>query len=100
MTFVRRKVNTVSATRMVTIGNPLRSKASMVISGASIIGSNFVINQATTTCISGAVFKKGQRCHVAIRFAPGVTGRLSAVVMVSDNTINSPHLMLVYGIGK
>jgi hypothetical protein len=99
MTFLRRKINTVSPARMITIGNPFRSKAPMVIGGVSVIGSNFVINTATTTCTSGATFAKGKSCHVAIRFAPGVTGRLSANVMVSDNTTNSPHLMLVYGTG-
>jgi len=82
---------------MIVIGNPAHSKSPLVISSVALVGSNFAVDSASTTCISGAEVQAGSKCHIALSFTPGSTGRLGATLMITDNSTNGPHLVMVYG---
>ena len=84
---------------MVVIANPLRNKSLLIIGSLSLIGSNYIIDSGTTTCTGGAGLSPGKHCRIGLRFAPGVTGRLSATLSVSDTSSNSPHLVALHGMG-
>jgi hypothetical protein len=99
MLFGPHKVGTFTVARMVSIGNPLRNQSALVIGSTSIIGSNFVIDSASTTCVSGASIARGTHCRVGVRFAPGVQGLLAATLMITDSSSNGPHLVALHGRG-
>jgi hypothetical protein len=92
-------MNTASAVRLVTIGNPLRNKSALVIGSLNFSVGNFTIDSASTTCTIGAKVARGAHCHVGVRFAPGVQGLLGSTLIVTDSASNSPHLIQLYGQG-
>jgi subtilase family serine protease len=98
--FGGKKVGKASRVRMVTIINPSRNKSSLVIGGIGLSDGNFAVDPARTTCTTGAVLPRGARCRVGVLFAPGVQGRLSATLSISDSAINSPHLVALRGRGR
>lgn len=103
MTFVRRKVGTISALRFVTVANPLRNKSAMVVGGLELreqTGSNFLVDSPSTTCTPGVSLARGKHCRIGIRFAPAVSGQLSTTLLVTDSAINSPHLVQIYGTSR
>lgn len=98
--FGRRKVGTTSAPKMVVIANPLRNKSPLIISSLGLLGSNYLVDSGTTTCTGGASLSPGKHCRVGLRFAPTVTGHLSATLTVADTSMNSPHLVALHGTGR
>jgi hypothetical protein len=92
------KVGTISRPKMVSIGNPLRSKFALVIDNVSLIESNnFAIDSTSTTCNNRMSLARGKHCLIRLRFALGVTRHLSVTLMVIESASNSPHLMPIYG---
>jgi hypothetical protein len=84
---------------MIVITNPMRNKSSLIIGSLSLLGSNYLIDAGTTTCTDGASMSPGHHCRVGLRFAPGVTGHLSATLTVTDTSTNGPHLVALHGTG-
>jgi len=97
--FGRHKVGRASAPKMVVIANPLRNKSPLIIGSLSLVGSNYLIDAGITTCTGGVSLSPGHHCRVGLRFAPGVTGHLSATLTVSDTSTNGPHLVALHGTG-
>ena len=97
--FGRHRVGSTSAPKMVVIANPLRNKSPLIIGTLGLAHGNYVIDPGTTSCIDGASLLPGHHCRVGLRFAPGVTGHLSATLTVSDTSTNSPHLVALHGTG-
>jgi hypothetical protein len=85
---------------MVVLRNPPRNKAPLTITGFGLMGSNFVIDSATTTCINGLSVKAGSHCRIGVRFVPGSTGRLIDILTIVDNATNSPHQVSLRGNAK
>jgi hypothetical protein len=92
-------VGTVSAVKIVVIGNPLRNKSALVIGTVSFSEGNFIVDSASTTCTSGASVARGAHCRIGVRFAPGVQGLLGSTLIVTDSASNSPQLVMLYGRG-
>jgi hypothetical protein len=95
--FPLRKAGTASRSKMIVVGNSADNKSQLVIGSTIVIGSNFVIDSANTTCTTGASLKPGSKCHVGLSFTPSSAGRLAATLMITDNSSNGPHLVMAHG---
>lgn len=99
MLFGPHRVGTVSVVRMVTIANPARNKAPLVISSLALNGGSFIIDPATTTCNTGAGVASGSRCRIGVRFEPATKGPQPDTLTIMDNASNSPHRVSLRGRG-
>jgi subtilase family serine protease len=93
------KVGTFTVPKMISIGNPLKSTAALIIGSISMTSGNFVVDSATTTCVSGASIARGAHCRVGVRFAPSVQGLLAGSLIVTDSSSNGPHVVALHGRG-
>ncbi len=105
ISFGRHKLGTASATRLATIINPKVNKAPLTIgrlsmTTGSMTAGQFLIDAARTTCVNGMSLARGKTCRIGVQFAPSATGPQTAMLVVSDNSSNGPHQVLLKGSGR
>jgi hypothetical protein len=100
LSFGVHKLGTTSATRMVTIVNPLASKAPLVIDGLPMMAGPFLIDATKTTCSDGISLARGKSCKIGFQFAPTFDGRQTMSFGIGDNASNGPNKILLEGTGK
>ena len=99
ISFGRHKLGTTSAARIAVIANPLVNAAPLVIGSLSLATTQFMIDPAKTTCVSGISIPRGKSCRVGVRFIPTVAGVQTDTLVVNDNSTNGPHQIQLKGTG-
>ena len=97
------RVRTMSPQRTVTVTNtgtaPL-GVSHVVIGNGGSGSSESQYFVASDTCTSGARFvDPGQSCAVAVRFAPYLTGVHNAQIEITSNSVGTPHIVTLRGVG-
>jgi hypothetical protein len=69
----------------------------VVISGIAMTGTNAADFNQGSTC--GSSVAAGANCAISVAFSPTQLGSHSAAIVITDNTMGSPHSISVYGAG-
>jgi hypothetical protein len=94
-TFAPQVVGSVSGTQADTITNT--GTSTVLISNILIGGTDVFDFGGNNTC--GATIAAGANCVINNLFAPTQSGPLSATITILDNTLGSPHVIALSGIG-
>jgi Abnormal spindle-like microcephaly-assoc'd, ASPM-SPD-2-Hydin len=94
-TFAPQVVGSVSGTQPDTITNT--GTSAVVISNILIGGTDVYDFGGNNTC--GATIAAGANCVISNLFAPTQSGPLSATITILDNTVGSPHVIALSGVG-
>ena len=91
LVFAPQTVGTVSSSRTVTLSNI----GSLALNIASILATGDAVE--TNTC--GATLAAKAHCLITISFSPAATGPRSGTVVVTDASLDSPHIVSISGFG-
>ncbi|MGD0363470.1 MAG: FG-GAP-like repeat-containing protein [Bryobacteraceae bacterium] len=91
LVFVPQTVGTVSPSQMVTLSNI----GSLTLTIASILATGDAVE--TNTC--GATLAAKTSCAITISFSPAAAGPRSGTVVVTDASLDSPHVVSISGVG-
>jgi hypothetical protein len=94
-TFAPQVVGSVSGTQADTITNT--GTSAVFISNILIGGTDVYDFGGSNTC--GATIAAGANCVINNLFAPTQSGPLSATITILDNTLGSPHVIALSGVG-
>lgn len=95
LTFAPQVVGTLSGTQTETITNT--GTSAVVISNILLGGTDVYDFGGNNTC--GATIAAGANCVINNIFAPTQSGPRSASITVLDNTLGSPHVIALSGVG-
>jgi alpha-tubulin suppressor-like RCC1 family protein len=95
--FGNQLTGTASAAHTVTLTNS--GPALLTISGESLTGAGAPSFQRTTDSCAGATLAAGDACQVALRFAPGAAGVLSATLAFQTSAANALAAVALTGAG-
>jgi YVTN family beta-propeller protein len=77
--------------------------APLYVSGVAVTGSasgDFQVSDQAGTCsTSGATLAYNAKCNLRVVFHPQAAGDRTATLVITDNTDNSPHTVLLTGTG-
>jgi len=96
LTFNNRAGGTTSGPRTVTVKNA--GNASLVISAISFTNSTFSL-QSTTCGTLPATLAAGATCTISVVYSPPVAGNWSANMVITSNSLGSPHIVPIRGAG-
>jgi hypothetical protein len=99
LNFNSQTVGTTSAVQMVSLANT--GTATLTINGVSISGANsssFTISASTNGSCGGSLVVDAS-CTVGVAFAPLAVGNLGAMLVISDNSAQSPRTVVLTGVG-
>jgi hypothetical protein len=88
-------VGTASGAQIVTLTNTGNSE--VVITGTSIAGTDATDFSQNSTCVSSLA--AGANCVISVTLRPTLPGPRSAALMITDNTVGSPHSVSLNGTG-
>lgn len=94
-TFAPQVVGSVSGTQTDTITNT--GTSTVLISNILIGGTDIFDFGGSNNC--GATIAAGANCVINNLFAPTQSGPLSATITILDNTLGSPHVIALSGVG-
>ncbi len=83
-----------------TVSAPQTVKLSGIGSLADVVASITASGDVTQTNNCGATLGQGASCTISIAFAPAATGARSGAVTVVDTAPDSPHVVLISGLGQ
>jgi hypothetical protein len=95
LTFAPQLVGTLSGTQTETITNT--GTSAVVISNILLGGTDVYDFGGNNTC--GATIAAGANCIINNIFAPTQSGPRSASITILDNTLGSPHVIALSGVG-
>lgn len=95
LAFPTTAIGAISAEKTVTLtaGATLRA----VITSASLAGASPAEFKITANTCTGALLPSGTSCTVKLRFAPTITGRLSATLLIDDDTYRGSRYVILTG---
>ena len=95
ITFANQALNTTSAAQVVTVMNT--GNTALSISSIALTGSYANAFGETTTC--GSSLSAGAKCMISVTFTPGLTGKSTAALTLTDNAPQSPQSLSLSGTG-
>lgn len=91
-------INTTSAARTVTVGNP--GTATLTIQSVSTTGAHAVDFAIPSTTCAGASIAPGMTCAVQVTFRPSAIGARSGAIAIASNAPGSPASVPLAGSGS
>jgi hypothetical protein len=110
--FPAKKVGNRTGVRFVIVENPRRAKTTATLGEQYLLSqlgqpircplcaTGFVIDTTGTTCVAGLSLAPGERCRVAVFFAPIAKGSASDALVVSGNMSNAGEPISLSGMGR
>src|SRR5262249_11525823 len=90
-------VGSTSVVQRVTITNCGSPDSLLIVSDIAVTGANS--NEFSATPGSCPALEQGQSCVVDVTFSPITNGTRIATLVITDNTLGSPHLVPLSGNG-
>jgi hypothetical protein len=100
LSFGKQTVGTPSAAKTVTFTNT--GTTPLVLSTLTVSGYFALVPAPppAITCVNGGTLQPAASCTIAVTFTPLVTGPESGKVVITDNALLSPQIILLSGTGK
>ncbi len=88
------------AAKRVSLTNPKSGFPATIASVGLMLGAQFQIDPALSTCAAGFRLLPGKTCVVALLFQPSSASALNGMLVFTDSAANSPQEVQLTGTGK
>lgn len=85
-------------TEFAVLYNPWWNNGTALISGITVLGNDFILDSRDTTC--GSKLPTGDICAIAIQFNPTAGGQRQGKLVIQDNALGTPQVVILDGSGR